>query len=317
MAEEVADIARPLVSAGRPYVSHLRSYGADVAEGLEELAAIGKTGVRVHASHLWGPPAGIEAAFRAAGDAGVAITYDMYPYRKSSTILAVLLLPPELQADGPEQTLAALADSGRRAMLLGDEKFTQDYLQNLYLGSVPAEFARFAGRSVAAAAGDDGARSAGEWALDLLLRTRLNVGAHLDRPALAGEHMDWLVRDERHCAGSDGIYRGQHPHPRGYGAFARLAGYYLADGAQAGWPQLARHLARNAADVYGLRDRGRVAAGMAADVCVIGPQGIGDRATYRAPRREATGVDLVMVNGSIVWRAGQPVPGAAAGLVVS
>jgi N-acyl-D-amino-acid deacylase len=317
IAEEVADIARPLASAGRPYVSHLRSYGADVAEGLEELAAIGKTGVRVHASHLWGPPASIEAAFRAAEDAGVAITYDMYPYRKSSTILAVLLLPPELQAGGPERTLAALADSGQRAMLLADEKFTQGYLQNLYLGSVPAEFARFAGRSVATAAGDDGARSAGEWVLDLLLRTGLNVGAHLDRPALAGEHMDWLVRDERHCAGSDGIYRGQHPHPRGYGAFARLAGYYLADGAQAGWPQLARHLARNAADVYGLRDRGRVAAGMAADVCVIGPQGIGDRATYRAPRREATGVDLVMVNGSIVWRAGQPVPGAAAGLVVS
>jgi N-acyl-D-amino-acid deacylase len=318
MAEEVADIARPLASAGRPYVSHLRSYGAGVGEGLEELAAVGqKAGVRVHASHLWGPPAAIEAAFRAAGDAGVAITYDMYPYRKSSTILAVLLLPPELQADGPERTLAALADPGQRARLLADEKFTQDYLQNLYLGSVPAELARFAGRSVATAAGDEGARPAGEWVLDLLLRTRLNVGAHLDRPALAGEHLDWLVRDERHCAGSDGIYHGQHPHPRGYGAFSRLARYYLAGGAEARWQQLARHLAGNAADVYGLRDRGRVAAGMAADVCVIGPHGIGDRATYGAPRREATGVDLVMVNGSITWRDGQPVPGAAAGLLVS
>ena len=35
--------------------------------------------------------------------------------------------------------------------------------------------------------------------------------------------MAWLARDDRQCAGSDGIYQGQHPHPRGYGAFSRLA----------------------------------------------------------------------------------------------
>ena len=304
--------------AGRPYVSHLRSYGAGVAAGLEELAAVGQTaGVRVHASHLWGAPPAIEAAFKAAEDAGVTITYDMYPYRKSSTILPVLLLPPELQADGPERTLAALADPRQRAMLLADEKFTEDYLQNLYLGCLPESFAQFAGKSVAAAAEDDGAESAGEWALDLLVRTDLNVGAHLDRPTLAEEHIEWLARDERQCAGSDGIYQGQHPHPRGFGAFSRLAGYYLADGAEAGWQQLARHLAANAADVYGLRDRGRVVAGMAADICVIGPQGIGDRAIYGAPTLEATGVDLVMVNGSVVWRDGKQVPGTTAGLFVS
>ena len=73
-----------------------------------------------------------------------------------------------------------------------------------------------------------------------------------------------------------------------------------------GGSSLARHLAANAADVYGLRDRGRVAAGMAADICVIGPQGIGDRAIYGAPQLEATGVDLVMVNGVIVWKDARP-----------
>ena len=163
----------------------------------------------------------------------------------------------------------------------------------------------------------DGARSAGEWVLDLMLRTELNVGAHLDRPTLAEEHLEWLARDERQCAGSDGIYQGQHPHPRGYGAFSRLAGYYLAEGAEAGWQQVARHLAANAADVYGLQDRGRVAAGLAADLCVIGQHGIGDRAIYGAPQMEATGVDLVMVNGVIVWRNGKQVAGRSAGLLVS
>ena len=263
--DEVADIAQPLASAGRPYVSHLRAYGAGVS--------CGPGGIGGGRAEGWSAGACQPSVGSAGCDRGGVqgrrgcrcrdVTYDMYPYRKSSTILAVLLLPPELQADGPERTLAALADSGQRAMLLADEKFTEDYLQNLYLGCLPESFAQFAGKSVAAAAEDDGAESAGEWVLDLLLRTDLNVGAHLDRPTLAEEHIDWLVWDERQCAGSDGIYQGQHPHPRGYGAFSRLAGYYLADGSDAGWQQLARHLAANAADVYGLRDRGRIAAGMA------------------------------------------------------
>lgn len=315
--EEVAEIARPLGEAGRPYVSHLRAYGPDVQVGLAELVAVGqRAGVRVHASHLWGAPTAIEAAFRAAEAAGVTVSYDMYPYRKSSTILAALLLPAEVQAGGLEQTMTALADPGQRAVLLAGEKFTEDYLQNLYLGCLPDEFADLAGKSVAAAAEGSGART-GEWVLDLLLRTRLTVGAHLDRPSLADDHLAWLALDERQCAGSDGIYQGQHPHPRGYGAFSRLATYYLADGGEAGYQLLARHLAANAAEVYGLKDRGRVAAGMAADICVIGPSGIVDRAIYRAPEAEAAGVNVVLVNGVIVWRDGRPVTGRFPGQFVN
>ena len=108
-AGEIADIARPLAGAERPYVSHLRAYGADVGSGLDELVAVGRgAGVRAHASHLWGSPAAIEAAFRAADAAGVGVSYDMYPYRRSSTILASLLLPPDLRARGFAVTTGAI-----------------------------------------------------------------------------------------------------------------------------------------------------------------------------------------------------------------
>ncbi len=157
----------------------------------------------------------------------MAVTFDMYPYRKSSTTVAALLLPADLQAEGPRRTLAALADPHQRAVLLAGEKFTDDFLQDLYLGCLPAHVAEFAGQSVTQAAAGS-SQSAGEWVLDLLVSAELNVGAHLDRPALSDDHLAWLTSDERHCAGSDGIYQGQHPHPRGYGSFARLAEQSLA-----------------------------------------------------------------------------------------
>jgi N-acyl-D-amino-acid deacylase len=316
-AEEVADIARPLATAGRPYVSHLRGYGATVRAGLSELTEVGQAaGIRVHASHLWGAPADIAAEFAAADAAGVAMTYDMYPYRRSSTILPVLLLPPEIQAGGPAATIAALTDPRQRAELLAGEKFTDEFLQGVFLGSLPADAAESTGMSVAQAAAAE-SRPAGEWALDLLVRTRLNAGGHLDRPTLADKHIAWLAAHERQCACSDGIYQGQHPHPRGYGAFARLAGHYLAGDPATGYQQAARHLAANAADVYGLRDRGRLAPGKAADIAVIGRGGITDRAGYDTPQTLAAGVDLVLVNGIIAWRHDQVVPGQAPGQCVS
>ncbi|HEY1346828.1 MAG TPA: amidohydrolase family protein [Streptosporangiaceae bacterium] len=316
-AAEIADIARPLAGAERPYVSHLRAYGAGAGPGLDELVAVGRAaGVRVHASHLWGSPAGIEAAFRAADAAGVAVSYDMYPYRRSSTILASLLLPPRLQARGPEHTLAALADPRERAALLAGERFTDRYLRDVYLGCLPASAADLAGQPVTAAAARS-SQPAGKWVIDLLIEAGLNVGAQLDRPTLTDGDLAWLAAGERYCAGSDGIYQGQHPHPRGYATFARLAAHYLSAGPETGYQQAARHLSANAADVYGLRDRGRLAPGLAADICVIGPGGLTAAASYDAPREQAAGVSLVLVNGAVTWRDGQAVTTAFPGRLVS
>ena len=70
-----------------------------------------------------------------------AAFFDAYPDRRSSTILAMLLLPPELQADGPDQTVAALADPEQRARLLASDRFTPEYLAHVYLAALPTEHA--------------------------------------------------------------------------------------------------------------------------------------------------------------------------------
>ena len=41
-----------------------------------------------------------------------------------------------------------------------------------------------------------------------------------------------------------------------------------------------------------------------ADVVVFDPDTVADTATFDAPKRPAAGIDLVMVNGRIVWQDG-------------
>ncbi|HSL07928.1 MAG TPA: amidohydrolase family protein [Pseudonocardiaceae bacterium] len=315
--EEIAAMATPLAEADRPYVSHLRAYEAGVRAGLAELGEVGRIAdVPVHASHLWGPPEAIDAALCDIASHGVGVSFDMYPYVRSSTILAMLVLPAEIQNGGIPATLRRLNDPDIRAALLRTDRFSAEYLSNVVLSALPKRLADHAGRTITEAAADAG-KPPGEWTLELLVNAALQVGAQLDRPELTEADLRAIVTHQRHCAGSDGIYLGQHPHPRAYGAFARLADYYVDASGNTDYQLLVRHLSTNAADAYRLNQRGRLAPGKAADICVLASSGLIERSNFDDPCRLADGAALVLVNGVPVWADGAPVNAAHPGTVVT
>lgn len=51
------------------------------------------------------------------------------------------------------------------------------------------------------------------------------------------------------------------------------------------------------AERFGLKDRGRIAEGLAADVVIFDPETVADRSTWQAPLQPAIGVKWVLVNG--------------------
>ena len=59
------------------------------------------------------------------------------------------------------------------------------------------------------------------------------------------------------------------------------------------------------ADQIGLKDRGRIARGMKADLVVFDAERVKDEATFDDPHRYATGIQYVMVNGELVVNNGK------------
>ena len=62
--------------------------------------------------------------------------------------------------------------------------------------------------------------------------------------------------------------------------------------------------ARPAARVH-VSDRGRIAAGLAADLVAFDPATVADRATYTDPFQYPAGIRLVLVNGAVTLRDGE------------
>ncbi|HEU5026399.1 MAG TPA: amidohydrolase family protein [Spirillospora sp.] len=314
--DEIAVLCEPVGAAGLPYVTHMRGYEADAARALAEVLDIARAGrVAPHVSHLHGPG---DALARLVGEAragGVDLTFDSYPYLRGCSTLTLVALPPWLPLADLDAALDALADPAVRARLERDWfPRRADVWPRITLSHVPAGDLRWAEGMTLPDAAERAGRGLGAFCCDLLVATRLEAGCVFAQPPSAiEESVRTLLRHPAQMAGSDAVYQGGHPHPRGWGAFARLLGRHVRELGDWTWEEAAVHLAGRAAARFRLADRGRVEAGHAADLVVLDPGTVADRATYERPRVPAEGVEHVLVNGVPVLTGGVLDPAARPG----
>ncbi len=102
--------------------------------------------------------------------------------------------------------------------------------------------------------------------------------------------------------GSDGLPHDEFPHPRLWGTFPRVLGYYCRDVGLFSLEEAVRRMTSVPASVFGLRDRGIIREGAFADLVIFDSQQVIDRADFETPKQPAAGIDMVMVNGQPVWR---------------
>jgi N-acyl-D-amino-acid deacylase len=70
------------------------------------------------------------------------------------------------------------------------------------------------------------------------------------------------------------------------------------------------------AKTFGLKDRGVLKEGYAADVTIYDANAVDEAATFARPIQPARGIETVIVNGEVVWKDGKST-GARPGRVLS
>ena len=108
--------------------------------------------------------------------------------------------------------------------------------------------------------------------------------------------------------GSDGpvgIFDEGTPHPRQYGTFARVLGYYVRERGILKLEQAVRKMSSQSAKRLGIHDRGLIAEGYYADIAIFDSNQIIDKATFENPHQYSVGMKFVIVNGVIVVEEGK------------
>jgi N-acyl-D-amino-acid deacylase len=317
------------------HATHMRNRAERFASATEEALEISRrTGVRTQLSHVaprpYAPPAETEAAFEAVERAraeGHAVYVDTFPETWGPGNLADLF-PPEITQGRPAEVLARLQDPrARRAV---EEHFAagRNFLvraggyEQIFVSSSPVR-PELTGRSLAGLAREAGT-TVGAWACDTLLDAgSLLMSVGIRHVYATEEDLDRVLALPYCGLGSDGVVTDGEgdacPFPwnaSSYGYAARTLEHYVRERGLFTLEEAVRRLAALPAEAMGLRDRGLLRAGLAADVVVFDPARIHDRTTPEDVARHPEGVVHVLVNGVPVVEGGRPT-GARPGSVVS
>jgi len=115
------------------------------------------------------------------------------------------------------------------------------------------EYSKYEGVAPLAAASMEG-RDLTDFLCEVMVAAKLDVsilGFRHDRQN--EDDMRVLMAHPAHVFGSDGIYRGANPHPRGYGTFARALGVYVRDSGTLRLEEAIQHMSSSTAAIFGLQ----------------------------------------------------------------
>ncbi|MCC6442974.1 MAG: D-aminoacylase [Armatimonadetes bacterium] len=314
--DELVALCRPIVERDGIYATHMRSYSAALVESVEEVIEIARrSGVKAQVSHLQaaGTPnwPKVETCLRLLEEARREsdIHADKYPYTAGSANLSQRL-PGWAHAGGAEAMLARLADPAARARIKADMEnppagwidFVPIEFENLTISYIASEKNKpVEGRSVAEIADLRGC-GPNDAILDLILEeeNRVNMVAHVQSEAATRavlSHPCGMVGSDGWAVAPYGPLSAGKPHPRSYGTFPRVLGRYVREAKALSLEEAVHKMTGAPAEKMGLKDRGAIAVGKAADLCLFDPSIVLDRADFENPHQYPEGIEYVWVNG--------------------
>jgi len=316
-SEEVEQLVKVVAKCKGIYTSHMRSESSKLLEAIDETLGFGKSsGARVLISHLkaYGQPnwhllqPALERIHNAQ-QSGMEVFADRYPYTASCTDLDIIF-PAWAAAGGPDVMLERLRTPSEKQRLIDDLKQKDEsYWTYITIGStVHPDNKPYAGTPLIEIAKDLRLHPA-EAALQIAEKDELRTAAFFH--GMHPDNMQRVLAQPYVMIGSDASLRAptgplshDWPHPRAYGTFPRFLRMAL-DGQTVPLPDAIRKMTSLPADTFRLQKRGKIAKGYIADIVIFDPETIRDQSAYDRPHALATGIEHVIVNGTITLRNGQ------------
>jgi N-acyl-D-amino-acid deacylase len=269
--EEIIELARAAGSRGGLHTSHMRDEEDDVHEAIAETVAIG------HAAGC----ASVISHFKVSGQQNYG--------RSTETLGLVHDAQKNMTID-----LDVYPYTASSTVLLKSFINKAERVQITWCTPHPEM------------AGRDLADIAAEWST--------SIDEAIDRLSPAGaiyfqmheEDLQRIIANPGTMIGSDGLPHDEKPHPRLWGTFPRVLGRYVRELGVLSLEQAIHRMTGVPARVFGLKNRGTLRPGAAADVVIFNPGTVIDTATFDDPMQAATGIERVMTNGQWVWQNGNP-----------
>ena len=110
-----------------------------------------------------------------------------------------------------------------------------------------------------------------------------------------------ILSHPRTMIGSDGLPNDKFPHPRLWGTFPRVLGHYSREQGLFPMAEAVRKMTSLPAQRFGLKNRGVLREGFAADLVLLNTKEVRDAASFTDPIQPAIGIDGVWVNGILSY----------------
>jgi N-acyl-D-aspartate/D-glutamate deacylase len=251
------------------------------------------------------------AAIDAARKSGLEVTANQYPYIASATSLGASI-PPKYHAGGADAFVARLKDPKSRAEIRAELTAPTRNGENMWHGAGEANgilvasvlnpaLKKFEGKRISEVASIQG-KDPLDALMDLVIADHDNVGAIYF--SMGPEDVKLALQQPWVSIGCDfgavsptGPLAEGKAHPRGYGSFPRILGYYVREQKALSMEEAIRKFTSLAAQTVRLKDRGVLAPGNYADVTVFNPDTVSDVATFEDPNRTSRGIEYVWLNG--------------------
>ena len=325
--EELIEMCKVASQYKGKYISHMRSEGNQLLEGIQELIRIAREAnlpaeiYHLKASGQTNWPK-MDQAIKLIEDArkqGLKITADMYTYTAGATGLNSTL-PPWTLDGGFEALFKRLQDPDTRRKIADEVRQPTDKWENMYqlagsperillVGFRNPALRQYIGKNIGEVARLRG-KDPIETIMDLILEDRSRVETvyfMMSEENIKKQlKLPWVsFGSDAASMAAEGAFLNSSAHPRAYGNFARLLGKYVREEKVITLQEAIRRLAALPAQNLGLDRRGMLKAGYFADVVIFDPKTIADTATFEKPHQYAVGMKHVFVNGVQLLKDGE------------